>query len=75
MFYEKLAREYADEAKILKNYITKLKEDYAQELNTREVETCRRVSILYDMYLDLKYMGNFLKSRSEDENYGKISKI
>ena len=72
MFYEKLAKEYIFEAEVLKNYISKLKKHYARELALNDATVCRRVSTLYDMYLDLKYTGKFLTSRSEFY-YGKIN--
>ena len=65
MFYDKLAKEYVFEAEVLKNYISKLKKNYAKELALNDASVCRRVSTLYDMYLDLKYMGKFLTTRSE----------
>ena len=71
MFYYKLAKEYTFEAQNLKNYISKLRKLYAKELALNDASICRRVSTLYDMYLDLKYTGDFLHIRSEFEN-GKI---
>ena len=72
MFYDKLAQEYNFEAKILKNHISKLKKNHAKELALNDASICRRVSTLYDMYLDLKYMGKFLTTRSE-LYYGKTN--
>lgn len=72
MFYYKLAKEYNFEAQNLKNYISKLRKLYAKELALNDASICRRMSTLYDMYLDLKYMGDFLSIRSEFE-YGKVN--
>lgn len=64
MTYNELANEYIKEAIILKNHISYLKKIYAKEIASNVSSICERVERLYDIYLELKCTGNFLKTRS-----------
>lgn len=75
MQYKKLANEYINEALTLKNYISLLKKNHAKEIALNERNICKRVSILCDIYLDLRCTGNLLKMRCEGENHGQIHQI
>ncbi|MDR1240435.1 MAG: hypothetical protein LBK29_00945 [Oscillospiraceae bacterium] len=65
MLFSELAREYVEEAKILKKHIEKLKKELSNEILNCNFKTCRRMSLLNDMYLDLKYTGQILKFEKE----------
>jgi hypothetical protein len=66
LFYLKLAKEYKCEAENLKKHIDKLKYELASELSRHEFSACRRMMILNDIYLDLKYTGKFLESYEQE---------
>jgi hypothetical protein len=66
MFYKKLAKEYTNEAKLLKKHIEKLKKELAKEIANRDINVCHRMSILTDMYLDLKFTGKMLEFREQE---------
>lgn len=72
MFYKEMANEYIKEAILLKKHISNLRKIYSKEILLNDPLIYERISILYDMYLDLKCTGNFLELRSKDEVYGKI---
>lgn len=65
MPYTKLANEYINEAIALKNHILSLKKIYAKEIALNESDICERVAMLYDIYLELKCIGDILKIKSE----------
>ena len=69
MFYKKMYKEYYSNEKKLKMHILYLKEKYSEDLKNEDIPTCRRISILYDMYLNLKYVTNLLKLRSQREEH------
>ena len=76
VFYKKMYNEYYSNEQRLKIYILYLKEKYSEDLKKEDIQICRRISILYDMYLNLKYVTNLLKSRSKyEEHNGKNFKI
>ncbi len=67
MTYSELANEYINEAIALKNHISLLKKTYAKEISLNTYEICERIEKLYDIYLELKCVGNFLKTKSKGE--------
>lgn len=72
MFYEKLYKQYYENEKKLRRCILYLKEKYSKDIENEDLQTCRRISLLYGMYLDLKYVTNLLKSKCEvydDKNF------
>lgn len=66
MDYKKLASEYFTEATILNSYIKNLKREVknknAHDLN----ELNYRISLLYQMYLELKHTGEYLNKCRRD---------
>lgn len=67
MFYKKMYKEYYDNEQKLKMYILYLKEKHFEDLKNEDIQICRRISILYNMYLDLKYITNLLKTKIKYE--------
>ena len=64
MFYRKMADEYIKEAILLKKYIYELRKLYSKQIIDPAIY--ERILILYNMYLDLKFTGTFLKLRSKE---------
>ena len=67
MTYSELANEYINEAIALKNHISSLKKTYAKEISVNAYEICERIEKLYDIYLELKCVGDLLKTKSKGE--------
>jgi 16S rRNA G527 N7-methylase RsmG len=67
IFYEELAEEYKQEAENIKRHIENLKVKFATEIAKYDLATCRRLTILNEIYLDLKYTGKFLESYKEED--------
>ncbi len=65
MFYKKLYSQYYEDEKKLRGHILYLKEKHSQDIENKDIQTCRRISTLYNMYLDLKYVANLLKLKCE----------
>ena len=60
---ENLADEYINEADALKKYISNFRKSHAKEILLQDSSVCRRLNILYSMYIDLRCTGNILKGR------------
>ena len=67
MTHSELANEYINEAIALKNHISSLKKTYAKEISLNAHEICERIEKLYDIYLELKCIGDLLKTKSKGE--------
>ncbi len=71
MYYENLAKQYLQEALNLKKYLKNLKTQYVKLNNIKNLndikdeELSYRISILYNMYLDLVHTGKYLKRKCE----------
>lgn len=63
MDYGRLADEYNQEAKRLKNYINKIKKGYGKPINLDNREMYYRIKILYGMYLELSHVGEYLSKK------------
>ncbi len=63
MCYKKLAYEYIMEAKKLNLYIKKLKKQYNYTNNSENIDIYYRIKTLYNMYLDLKHVGEYLMGK------------
>ncbi len=60
-----MAKEYKEDAIVLKNHISKLRKIYSREIALNDFKVCKRISLLYDMYLEMNHIGNFLYKRQE----------
>lgn len=64
MNYKKMFKEYSKEAAILKIYIKSLKQSASQQNNITDVDKFKyRITLLYEMYLELKHIAEFLERR------------
>ncbi len=66
MNHKKLAEEYIKEAKELNSYIGKIKKQYYSTTFLDDNNINFRLKTLYNMYLDLKHMGEYLMWRYGD---------
>lgn len=64
--YTEWSLEYNNQAQILREYIKKLKEQTAGKGATQVNDINRRVAMLYQIYLDLKHIGEHLKQLDKE---------
>lgn len=65
MCYKKLADEYFDEAQKLGLHIKNIKKCYGRSISIEDDrEMYYRVKILYSMYLELRYVGEYLTRKA-----------
>ncbi len=66
MYYKILSQKYLEEAENLKKHIKLLKTQYvlkSEDSNFDELHY--RITVLYEMYLDLVHIGKYLQRRRE----------
>lgn len=66
MYYKILSQRYLEEAEILKKHIKSLKTQYVLKNEDSEIDELHyRITILYEMYLDLVHVGKYLQRKYE----------
>lgn len=66
MYYKILSQRYLEEAEILKKHIKSLKTQYVLKNEASEIDELHyRITILYEMYLDLVRVGKYLQRKYE----------
>lgn len=71
MYYWELYKEYLREVDILSSYIKSLKEKSKNTPLNQKENLKRRISILYDMYRDMKETTEYLYKRCGAKTYEK----